>query len=58
MSDNKVFTAAQVAKELGVHLYTVYELLKSKRLEGFKLQTHWRVRRDALDEFMRKEVTR
>ncbi len=41
-----------VARELGVHLYTVYGLLSSGRLKGFKLQTHWRIKRSALRTFM------
>ncbi|KKN32849.1 hypothetical protein LCGC14_0809670 [marine sediment metagenome] len=44
---------SDVARELGVHLYTVYGLLSSGRLKGFKLHTHWRIRRIALKRFMR-----
>ena len=48
----KLLRPKEVADVLGVHVYTVYDLLKSGRLEGFKLRTHWRIKPAALERFM------
>ncbi len=49
-----VLTVKEVSELLRTHPYTVYQLLKSGKLEGFKLRTHWRITRDALNKFMTK----
>ena len=51
----EVLTVKEVAEELRVHPYTVYKLLEAGELEGFKLRTHWRIKREALDNFMKKD---
>lgn len=44
-------TPKRAAELLGVHPYTVYKLLKSGRLRGFRLNSHWRITMEALNEF-------
>ena len=47
-------TPKQVADILAVNLYTVYSLLNSGKLAGFRIKTHWRVKQKSLDNFMAK----
>ena len=47
-----VLTPKEVAKILGVHPYTIHNLLKSGRLKGFRVNSHWRITVEALNEFM------
>lgn len=54
----EVLTVKEVAEELRVHPYTVYQLLSSGELEGFKLTTHWRIKRESLTNFMNKTGAR
>lgn len=49
---DELLTAEEVAKCLRVHRYTVYELLKCGRLEGFQLRTRWRIRKGSLNKFI------
>lgn len=48
----KLLTAGEVAAILRLHVYTVYELLRTKRLVGFQIRRRWRVRQSSLDKFM------
>ncbi len=52
MTTEEVLTVKEVSEVLRTHPYTVYQLLKSKRLKGFKLRTHWRITRESLNKFM------
>lgn len=51
----KAYTPREVAEIINADMYTVRELLREGRLRGFKLNTHWRITPEALDEFMSKE---
>lgn len=55
-SQARLLTPKDVAERLGVHLYTVYGLLRSGRLPGFRLNTHWRIKREALNNFMKEGI--
>jgi excisionase family DNA binding protein len=49
-----VYTVGEVAARLRVcRRKTVYDLLASGKLEGFRVGTHWRVTEAALVAFMR-----
>lgn len=48
----KNYTAAEVAQFLDVSLYTVHELLRTGKIKGFKLTSHWRIPEENLKEFM------
>lgn len=48
-----VLTVSEVSKILRVNPYTVYDLLKSNRLRGFRLFRRWRVFRKSVDNFIR-----
>lgn len=48
----KSYTPREVAKILGVSVFTVQELLREGRLKGFKITSHWRISEDELQKFM------
>ena len=52
---DNLLTAGEVAAILRVHVYTVYELLRTRRLVGFQIRRRWRVRQSSLDKFMDDE---
>lgn len=54
--DTGSMTPHEVAEILNVNVYTVHGLLRSGRLRGFKIVTHWRVTHEALEEFMGRPV--
>lgn len=47
-----VLTPAEVMDVLGVGKNTMYRLLSSGQLKGFRIGRSWRVTGDALDEFL------
>ncbi len=49
------YTAREVGEIINANLYTVHDLLRTKRLRGFKLNTHWRITPEALAEFISQE---
>ena len=52
---DKLLTAGEVAAILRIHVYTVYELLRTRRLVGFQIRRRWRVRQSSLDKFMNND---
>ncbi len=52
VEDEEVLTVSEAADLLRVAPYTVGQLLREKKLKGFKIHSHWRVTRKAVDEFM------
>lgn len=53
-----VVTANEAAEALGVHVYTVYQLLRAGHLEGFRIQTHWRIPRKSVESFIGRNKKR
>ena len=49
---DNLLTADEVAARLRLHIGTVYELLRTKRLKGFQIRRRWRIRQSSLDDFM------
>lgn len=54
----KIYKASEVADILNVSLYTVHELLRTGKIKGFKLTSHWRVSEEELKKFMNADCTR
>lgn len=52
----QIMTLAEIAKYLGVHQMTVYRMLKSGRLPGFKLGRQWRTKKDVLDAWLLTQI--
>lgn len=48
----QIMTLAEIAKYLGVHPMTVYRMLNTGRLPGFKLGRQWRTKKDVLDAWL------
>ena len=51
------YTVEEVAELWGVHPSTVYQLLRSGRLRGFKPGNSWRVTMDAIKEYENADYT-
>lgn len=47
-----LLTAGEAAKILRVHPYTIYDLLRTKRLVGFKINRRWRIYKKSLEQLM------
>ena len=52
MENYTVLTPAQVMAVLGIGKNSVYALLNSGALRGFRVGRSWRIPSDALEEFM------
>jgi excisionase family DNA binding protein len=53
----RIPNAEEVAEYLRLPLSTVYKLVQDKKLPGFKVGKHWRFRREAFQEWIRKQET-
>jgi excisionase family DNA binding protein len=53
-----LLSAEDVARYLGVGLITVYRWCKEGRLQCIKLGKHWRIRREALEDFLSQHEER
>jgi excisionase family DNA binding protein len=49
-----LLSAEEVAEYLGVGLFTVYRWCKEGSLRCIKLGKHWRIRREALEDFLKQ----
>ena len=52
---DNLLTTGEVAARLRLHAETVRNLLRTKRLKGFKIRLRWRIRQSSLDKFMDDE---
>ena len=55
-----LLTVEQVAQLLDVHPMTVYRMVEKGKLPGFKVGTHWRFLKGAMEDWMtdQTQVTR
>jgi len=53
--DTEFLTVEEVAEYLRLPLSTVYKLAQDNKLPGFKVGKHWRFRKDAIQEWIRKK---
>lgn len=54
-SPSSIMTPKQVAKYLGLHIITLYRLIKKGKLPSFKVGGQWRVKKDLLDSWIKKQ---
>jgi excisionase family DNA binding protein len=47
-----LLTVMEVAKILRIHRPKVYDLIKAGTIEGFKLGSDWRVKRDSIEKLI------
>ena len=52
----QVMTLKEISKYLGVHEMTVYRLLKTKKLPGFKVGGQWRTKKEVLDNWLLRDI--
>ncbi|MCI7350658.1 MAG: helix-turn-helix domain-containing protein [Ruminococcus sp.] len=45
-------TPYEAADEFGISLTTVYNLLRAKKIPGFKIGKSWRIPKDAMESFI------
>ena len=48
----QIMTPKEAAKYLGLHLITIYRLIKKGKLPGFKVGGQWRFKKDILDAWI------
>jgi excisionase family DNA binding protein len=47
----RVLNTGEVAQYLGVHISTIYKLLKKKQIPAFRLCTDWRFNIESIDQW-------
>ena len=47
-----LLTVKEVAKQLRIHRPKVYDLIKAGTIEGFKLGSDWRVKRESVEKLI------
>jgi len=50
----QIMTPKEAARYLGLHLVTIYRLIKKGQLPGFKIGGQWRFKKDLLDEWIKR----
>lgn len=55
MVDTEFYTAEEIAEYLRLPLSTVYKLAQDGKLPGFKVGRHWRFRKEAFQDWIKKQ---
>jgi excisionase family DNA binding protein len=55
-SRTQIMTPKEAAKYLGLHLITIYRLIKKGELPGFKVGGQWRFKKDLLDDWIAGKI--
>ncbi|MGP4080461.1 helix-turn-helix domain-containing protein [Pseudalkalibacillus sp. R45] len=50
----EIMTVSQVAEYLQISEVTTYKLVQEKKIPGFKIGRHWRVKKEDLSIFIEK----
>lgn len=51
--EKRIYTVQEVANILQVSVFTVQELLREGKLDGFKVRSRWRIPEESLEDFTR-----
>ena len=51
-----IMTPKEAAKYLGLHLITIYRLIKKGELPSFKIGGQWRFKKDLLDSWIARKI--
>jgi excisionase family DNA binding protein len=54
----QIMTPKEAAKYLGLHLITIYRLIKKGELPSFKICGQWRFKKDLLDEWIINKINK
>lgn len=57
-SRTQIMTPKEAAKYLGLHIITIYRLIKKGELPGFKVGGQWRFKKDLLDSWILNKINR
>ena len=49
-------TPREAARYLGLHIITIYRLVKAGSIPGFKIGGQWRFKKDLLDEWIKGKI--
>lgn len=49
---SQIMTPKEMAKYLGLHIVTIYRLLKKKQIPSFKIGGAWRFKKDLIDTWI------
>jgi excisionase family DNA binding protein len=52
----EVLTVKEVSKMLHVHQSTIYKLMKTGKIPGFRIGTDWRFRSDVIERWMTEQM--
>ena len=55
-SRTQILTPKEAAKYLGLHLITIYRLIKKGELPSFKIGGQWRFKKDLLDTWIADKI--
>ena len=55
-SRTQIMTPKEAAKYLGLHLITIYRLIKKGELPSFKVGGQWRFKKDLLDTWIASKI--
>lgn len=57
-SRTQIMTPKEAAKYLGLHLITIYRLIKKGELPGFRVGGQWRFKKDLLDSWILSRINK
>jgi len=57
-SKRQIMTTKEAAKYLGIHLVTLYRLIKKGEIPSFRIGGLWRLKKDLLDEWILKKINK
>lgn len=55
-SRTQILTPREAAEYLGLHLITIYRLIKKGRLPAFRIGGQWRFKKDLLESWILKNI--
>jgi len=57
-SKRQIMTTKEAAKYLGIHLVTLYRLIKKGEIPSFRIGGLWRLKKDLLDDWILKKINK
>ena len=54
----QIMTTKEAAKYLGIHLITLYRLIKKGEIPSFRIGGLWRLKKDLLDDWILKKINK
>lgn len=54
----QIMLPREAAKYLGIHIITLYRLIKKGEIPGFKIGGQWRLKKDLLDSWILNRINK